>query len=133
MSDSTNPKTMHIVYPFYPHYRAEVFHALQDAGLVDRFTFGDTSSPLDPIPLGDAAALNAVVLSNKWRGNLLLRQRGLLKDVRSSNAEWVVFLGGANSLAYWPAALATRLMGKGRVAFWTIVRWHKPRARRPTR
>lgn len=118
--------TIHVVYPFYPHYRAEVFHALKQAGVVDRFTFGDTSSPLDPIPLGDAEALGAVVLRNRWRGNLHLRQIGLLRDMRRSRAEWVVFLGGANSLAYWVAALAARAMGK-KVAFWTIG-WHRPEA-----
>ena len=116
--------TIHLVYPFYPHYRAEVFHALRDAGVVDRFTFGDSSSPLDPIPLGDAAALDAVVLKNRWRGNLHLRQAGLLRDIRSSSAEWVVFLGGANSVAYWVAAIYARLLGK-KVAFWTIG-WHRP-------
>lgn len=118
------PGSIHVVYPFYPHYRAEVFHTLNESGLVDRFTFGDSSSPLDPIPLGDAEALNAVVLRNRWRGNLLLWQRGLLRDIRSSRAEWVVFLGGANALAYWVAALAARAMGK-KVAFWTIG-WHRP-------
>lgn len=116
--------TIHLVYPFYPHYRAEVFHALRDAGVVDRFTFGDSSSPLDPIPLGDAAALDAVVLKNHWRGNLHLRQAGLLRDIRRSRAEWVVFLGGANSVAYWVAAIYARLLGR-KVAFWTIG-WHRP-------
>jgi glycosyltransferase involved in cell wall biosynthesis len=120
------PNTIHVVYPFYPHYRAEVFHALGDAGIVERFTFGDTSPPLDPIPLGDATALDAVVLENRWRGNLLLWQRRLLRDLLTSRAEWVVFLGGANSLAYWFAAIAARAMGK-KVAFWTIG-WHRPEA-----
>lgn len=118
--------TIHIVYPFYPHYRAEIFHALKHAGVVDRFTFGDASSPLDPIPLGDAEALDAVVLKNRWHGNLHLRQVGLVREMRSSRAEWVVFLGGANSIAYWLAALVARAMGK-KVAFWTIG-WHRPEA-----
>jgi glycosyltransferase involved in cell wall biosynthesis len=114
-----------IVYQHLPHYRHDVFQALEETpGWVVDFAAG--TSTRDPgIETDDHASLRrAHLLRNIWIGPFLWQQ-GLLKLIRE---DWdhVVFLGDYGYLSTWVAAAMCRIRHLP-VAFWTIG-WHRREA-----
>lgn len=114
-------KKVAIVYHFFAHYRGGVMRALLDTSEYEYIFVGDRMDPTDPYRSIKEwrAPKERFVLTPcvRFLGNLLWQRRLLKLSVRP-DIYAVVFLGNANFISTWLAALVARLTGK-RVLFWT--------------
>ncbi len=116
-----------IVYPWFPHYREEVFRELSSR-YEAQFLLGHEPPPTDTMHQGDRSAIPARSGRSIWVGRLLVWQTGVVGRLTSSRrARTVVILGSVNYPFYWLLALYARFVLRRRVLFWTIG-WHAPDA-----
>jgi glycosyltransferase involved in cell wall biosynthesis len=107
-----------VVYHFFPHYRSAVMRALLDSAECEYILVGDKYDPDGSIKEWEAPKDRFVFAPCiRLHGNLLW-QRGLLRLAVRPDVHAIIFLGNANWLSTWLAALLARLTGK-RVLFWT--------------
>jgi glycosyltransferase involved in cell wall biosynthesis len=114
-----------VVYQHLPHYRHDVFQALEQMpGWDVEFAAGALAREAG-IATDDYASFQQThPLRNVWFGPFLW-QRGLLRLMRE-NWDHVVFLGDVGYLSTWFAAALCHLR-RTPVAFWTIG-WHRQEA-----
>lgn len=107
-----------VVYHFFAHYRFPIMQMLLDCHDNDYFLVGDRSDPdnsIEPWQPPENKMLFAPcikVISN------LLWQKWLLGLAIRPDISVIIFLGNANFLSTWLAAVLARLTRK-RVLFWT--------------
>ena len=107
-----------VVYHFFAHYRSPIMQMLLDSHDIDYFLVGDRSDPdnsIEPWQLPDTKLLFAPCI--KVTSNLLW-QKGLLRVAIRHDVDVIIFLGNANFISTWIAAILARLTRK-RVLFWT--------------
>ncbi len=109
-----------IVYHFFAHYRAGINQALLDSARYDYLFVGDE---VDPQASGIKAwtrPATATFVSTHCRllARKFLVQSGVIRFALRRDVQAIIFLGDAQYLTTWAAALLARLTGK-RVFFWT--------------
>lgn len=117
--------SMLVVNHLLPHYRMDVFRALQAReGWDVHFAAGRTSrdGSIAEVGKGDLASVHR--LQNHWIGPGLW-QTGLL-GLTFRKWDHVIFLGDAAYISTWAAAAMARIRGS-QVSFWTIG-WHRREA-----
>lgn len=113
-----------VVYHHLPHYRYDVFRALEDQPDL-QVEFAAASESRDgSIKTIPSAALQCMhTLTNKWIGPFLW-QKGLWRLILQRRFQAYIFLGDAKHMSTWTAAIFARLT-KTPVFFWTIG-WIRP-------
>ncbi|WP_392544712.1 glycosyltransferase family 4 protein [Oryzobacter telluris] len=112
---------MLVVYQHLPHYRRDVFRALQSTpGWDVHFAAGTSSRDPGIATMRHSDLDTAHELTNVWIGPFLW-QRGLWR-LLGDDWDHVIFLGDVAYLSTWVGAARRRLSGTA-VSFWTIG-WH---------
>ena len=124
-SSATAPKPrVLIVYPHLPHYRSEVFAALELSASIEWSFAADLQSVDRTIPtVPPDEILRFHRLRNHWQGPALWQSR-LLRVLLTERSDAVIFMGDAAHLSTWIGASICRLRGQ-KVLYWTIG-WHRP-------
>ena len=113
-----------IAYQHLPHYRYDVFKALEcNDRLIVEFA-ADTHSLDGSIPTIPFAMLARVRRLRNIRIGPFLWQVGLVSGVVRGGYDVVLYLGDASYLSTWVSAAVSRLL-RIPVLFWTIG-WHRP-------
>ncbi|MBA5866046.1 MAG: glycosyltransferase [Nitrospira sp. CR1.3] len=107
-----------IVYHFFAHYRAAVMQILLDCDEIDYLLVGDRTDPDRSIKPWQPPEDRLLSTRCTKISSALLWQRGLIGLAVSRKFDAMIFLGNANFLSTWVAALLARLTLK-RVLFWT--------------
>ena len=114
-----------IVYPWFPHYRQEVFREIS-ARHDTQFLLGHAPPPADQMHQGDRSTIPTRSGRSIWIGRLLVWQTGVVRSLSANReARTVIILGSVNYPFYWLLALYARFILRRRVLFWTIG-WHAP-------
>lgn len=113
-----------VVYPHLPHYRGDVFRALDGEDEPQYYFAADIASRDRSIACLDPKEVcNFLQVNNNWFGPFLW-QSGLLRWFRLLRPQALIILGDSAHLSSWVIALAARIT-RTPVLFWTIG-WHRP-------
>lgn len=107
-----------VVYHFFAHYRSAIMQALLDCQNSDYFLVGDRSDPDHSIKAWQPPEEKLLFTPCAKITPTLIWQRGLVRLSLRQDIDVIIFLGNANFLSTWVAALLARLTRK-RVLFWT--------------
>jgi glycosyltransferase involved in cell wall biosynthesis len=119
-------KRVAIIYPYLAHYREAVFQLLSDAGSRHSYViFSDRRSNLPSIATispekskSTGGTLNWRFIRNWWVTPRILWQSAALHIAAGREFDTLIFLGDAQFLSTWLAAIIGRLRGK-RILMWT--------------
>jgi glycosyltransferase involved in cell wall biosynthesis len=107
-----------VVYHFFAHYRSPIMQMLLGCHDIDYFLVGDRSDPDNSIEPWQPPENKLLVAPCIKVTSNLFWQKGLLGLAIRRDIAVIIFLGNANFLSTWLAALLARLTRK-RVLFWT--------------
>jgi glycosyltransferase involved in cell wall biosynthesis len=107
-----------VVYHFFAHYRSPIMEMLLSCQDIDYFLVGDRSDPDNSVKPWQPPEEKLLFAPCIKVTSDLLWQKGLLGLAIRRDIDTIIFLGNANFLSTWLAALLARLMRK-RVLFWT--------------
>ena len=114
---STTPRVA-VIYHFFAHYRSAIMRELLDCKDIEYFLVGDRSDPDNSIEPWQPPEDRLLFAPCTKITSSLLWQKGLVRLALRHDIDVMIFLGNANFLSTWVAALLARLKGK-RVLFWT--------------
>lgn len=107
-----------VVYHFFAHYRSAIMQVLLSCHDIDYFLVGDRSDPDNSVEPWNPPETKFLFAPCSKITSTLLWQKGLLGLAIRRDIAVIIFLGNANFLSTWLAALLARLTRK-RVLFWT--------------
>lgn len=127
VSTASGPTRVLVVYHCLPHYRFDVFQALEAIPSLEvHFAAGlETRAGIATIPPNKLKTM--IPLDNHWFGNFLW-QRGLLSLVFRTPYDVVIFLGDPHYITTFISSILCRAK-RIRILYWTIG-WHRPDATR---
>ena len=107
-----------VIYHFFAHYRSAIMRELLNSKDIEYFLVADRLDPDDSIKSWQPPEDRLQVARCIKITSTLLWQKGLVRLVLRQDVDAVIFLGNANFVSTWVAALLSRL-SKKRVLFWT--------------
>ena len=108
-----------VVYHFFAHYRSAIMQALLDCQNIDYVLVGDRSDPDHSIEAWQPPPQKKLLFTPCSKiTQTLIWQRGLIRLSVRRDIDVIIFLGNANFISTWVAAIIGKITRK-RILFWT--------------